>query len=153
MKFRFPTSLLLSAALALSPLPVLAHGPHPPPPAESQPLPDWDHLSEQQRKTLVDALRLRWNESPEQRGRMLHHSERWLEMTPEQREQAKRGMHRFEKMSPHQRREARALFDQMRQMTPEQRKQLRERWRTMTPEQRSQWVDAHPPRSDDKDRD
>lgn len=113
--------------------------------APTQPLPDWDKLTPQQRDVLIAPVRERWNSDPEQRSRMLEHAQRWKDMSPDQRKQARKGMRRFEHMNPQQREEARALFEQMKKLSPEQRKELREDWRRMTPEQRRVWVEEHAP--------
>ena len=116
----------------------------PPTEARGTTLPAWDQLSAEQRDALIAPLRDRWNDSPQDRQRMLDHARRWKSMPPEERERARRGMHRFEQMNPEQRQRARAIFDQTRDMTPEQRRDFRERWGKMTPEQRNEWLRAHP---------
>lgn len=63
-------------------------------------MPEWDQLTKQQRQVMIDALRERWDDVPEERPRMYRHARRWLDMTPEQRKQAKAGMDRFRNMSP-----------------------------------------------------
>ena len=135
---------LLMVLLLTAAVPALGQSlPPPQPPPPPVPLPDWDHLTAQQRDTLIAALRQRWNDIPEQRGRMLRHAERWQAMTPEQRRAASDGMRRYEDMSPEQRRQAKVLFEQMRALPPDQREALRQRWKAMTPQQREQWVQAH----------
>ena len=114
--------------------------------APTQPLPDWDKLTPQQREALVAPVRERWNSDPDERPRMLEHAQRWKTMTPEQRKQARKGMRRFESMKPHQREEARALFERMKALPPEQRKKLRDEWKGMTPEQRRAWVQKNAPK-------
>ena len=114
--------------------------------ASTQPLPEWDKLTPQQREILIAQVRERWNSDPDQRPRMLEHAQRWKDMSPEQRRQARKGMRRFEHMNPQQRQEARALFEQMKKLSPEQRRELREDWRRMTPEQRHMWVEKHAPK-------
>lgn len=112
----------------------------------TQPLPEWDKLSPQQREALIAPLRERWNNDPGDRPRMLEHAQRWKSMTPEQRRQARKGMRRFEGMNPQQREEARALFLRMKELPPEQRKKLREDWKNMTHEQRRVWIQKNAPR-------
>lgn len=120
--------------------------------AQSQPPPAWDQLTQAQRDAVIAPVRDRWNSAPpEQRQRMLQHSQRWQTMTPEQREQARKGMRRFDGMSPEQRQQARALFGKMRGMTPEQRTELRTRWGAMNNDQRRQWVHENPPLPRDRD--
>lgn len=48
-----------------------------PPPAAEPVLPAWDQLSPEQRDALVAPLRERWNDSPQERARMLEHARRW----------------------------------------------------------------------------
>lgn len=117
-------------------------------PRDETPMPEWDRLTQQQRQVLIDALRERWNDVPEERPRMYRHARRWLDMTPEQRKQAKAGMDRFRNMSPEQRREAKALFDRMRTLNPQQRDALQQRWQKMSPAERSTWLREHPPTDD-----
>lgn len=58
-------------------------GPRGPGPREAEtPMPEWEKLTQQQRQVLIDALRERWNEAPEERPRMYRHARRWLDMTP-----------------------------------------------------------------------
>lgn len=143
-----PCAPLLALDHPPGPKPLEGPGPHDPGPRNQTPMPDWDRLSPPQRQVLIDALRERWNDAPEERPRMYRHARRWLDMTPEQRKQAKAGMDRFRNMSPEQRREARALFDRMRTLTPQQRNALQQRWQTMSPAERSTWLRAHPPTED-----
>lgn len=133
---RFSPLLL---ALALIATPLLAQA------QDRQPLPEWDRLSEAQRQALVSTVRDRWNDEPEQRARMLHHAERWQQMTPEQRRRAHHGMKRWQHMSPEGREEARALHQRMRDLPQAERDALRERWKTMTPAQRRAWLEQNPP--------
>lgn len=112
----------------------------------TQPLPEWDKLTPQQREALIAPMREHWNSDPGERPRMLEHAQRWKTMTPEQRKQARKGMRRFEGMKPHQREEARALFERMKDLPPEQRKKLRDEWKGMTPEQRRVWVQKNAPK-------
>ncbi|MCD0246034.1 DUF3106 domain-containing protein [Xanthomonas melonis] len=130
------------------PPPLDGPGPRGPGPRNETPMPEWDRLTPQQRQVLIDALRERWNDVPEERPRMYRHASRWLDMTPEQRKQAKAGMDRFRNMSPEQRREARALFQRMRTLNPEQRNALQQRWQKMSPAERSTWLREHPPTDD-----
>ncbi len=130
------------------PPPMDGHGPHGPGPRNETPMPEWDKLTQQQRQVLIDALRERWNDVPEERPRMYRHASRWLDMTPEQRKQAKAGMDRFRNMSPDQRREAKALFDRMRALNPQQRNELQQRWQKMSPAERSAWLRDPPPTDD-----
>src|SRR5690554_7802657 len=82
-----------------------------PAPAQSgQTLPEWDQLTAQQREALVAPVRARWNNEPERRARMLHHAERWQQMSPEERERAHHGMKRWRDMSPERRDEAQTLY-------------------------------------------
>lgn len=106
-------------------------------------LPDWDHLSTAQRELIVAPTRERWNTSPDDRPRMLHHAERWRAMTPQQRAQARHGLDRFQTMTPEQREQARAAFEQFRGMAPQDRHALRQKLRAMTPEQRDAWLKSH----------
>ncbi len=155
------TRLLLTLLLCASPCAALwgqdrPPGPPPGPPPHDgpgprgaeTPMPEWDTLSAQQRQVLIDALRERWNDAPDERPRMFRHARRWLDMTPEQRKQAKAGMDRFRNMSPEQRREAKALFERMRTLSPQQRNELQQRWQKMSPAERSAWLRAHPPVDD-----
>ena len=112
----------------------------------TQPLPEWDKLSPQQREALIAPVRERWNSDVEQRPRMLEHAQRWNTMTPEQRKQAHKGMRRFEGMNQRQREEARVLYVHMVKLSPEARKQLREDWKQMSPEQRREWVQKNAPK-------
>lgn len=141
--YPFPSyrSALLALLAALSSAPALASDP----PAAT--LPGWDQLSTAQREQLIAPVRERWNAEPEQRTRMLHHAQRWQQMTPEQRREARHGMQRWEHLNPEQRTQMRALFERMRGLDPEQRRALRQRWKQMTPEQQRAWVEANPPRA------
>ncbi|CAD0349403.1 DUF3106 domain-containing protein [Xanthomonas hortorum] len=124
-------------------------GPRGPGPREAEtPMPEWEKLTQQQRQVLINALRERWNEVPEERPRMYRHARRWLDMTPEQRKQAKAGMDRFRNMSPEQRREAKALFERMRTLNQQERNALQQRWQKMSPAERSAWLREHPPVDD-----
>lgn len=135
--------LLLAAAGAIVLIPAQAR------PA-SAPLPDWEHLSEAQRELLVEPLRQRWNDEPEQRARIYDHARRWQQMTPQQRERARDGARRFEHMSPEQRRRARQIFDHIRDLPADQRRQWMHDWQNMSPEQREDWLRSHPPRERDR---
>jgi len=109
-------SLALALLAGATPLATFAA---PPPPADTDadagpPLPDWEHLSAQQRELLIAPMRQRWNDAPQQRRRMFEHAQRWQSMTPEQRERARKGARRYADMSPQQREEARVLFERMR---------------------------------------
>lgn len=130
------TISLLSVLMVLACAPALAQ------PSQPTALPAWDQLTAAQRETLVAPLRERWNTEPEQRARMLRHSQRWKAMTPEQRRAAHSGMRRFQGMSPQHRTEAKALFDTMRSLPPAERVRLRQQWKQMTPQQRREWVQA-----------
>ena len=138
----------LALAMLAGTAPLTAFAAPPPPPSDGDadagpPLPDWEHLSAQQRELLIAPMRQRWNDAPQQRRRMLEHAQRWQTMTPEQRERARKGARRYEDMSPQQREEARVLFARMRALPPEQRKALRDRWEAMTQAQRDAWIKAN----------
>ena len=107
------------------------------------PLPAWEQLTPAQRALVIAPIRDRWNASPEARGRMYQHAQRWQQLTPQQRLAARHGMWKWQHMDPAQRESARALFHRMRDMTPEQRRALRDRWHAMTPQQRHDWVEAN----------
>lgn len=134
------TAFALPATIALAILagPALAR------PATA-PLPEWDQLTEQQRQALVAPVRARWNNEPGMRARMLHHAERWQQMSPEERERAHHGMKRWQDMSPERREEARALYQRMRSMPAEERAALRERWKDMSTGERREWLERNPP--------
>lgn len=108
--------------------------------ATTAPLPEWDRLSAEQRALLIAPMRQRWNDSPDRRGDMYQHAQRWQSMTPEQRSNARNGKKRFDRMDPAQRAEARVLFERMQALPPDQRRALREQWKAMTPDQRREWV-------------
>jgi hypothetical protein len=112
--------------------------------ASDPPLPEWERLSEAQRALLVAPVRERWNAEPEARARMLHHAQRWQQLTPEQRRHAHRGMKRWSHLSPEQRDRARAIFARIRDLPEAERRQWREQWRQMTPEQRRAWLEQAP---------
>ncbi|UNK58059.1 DUF3106 domain-containing protein [Pseudoxanthomonas daejeonensis] len=131
--------LLPFAAIAQS-----AQAPRMPSEPAAATLPAWDQLTPDQREALIAPVRERWNDSPQERARMLDHARRWKTMPPEERERARRGMRRFEEMSPEQRERARAIFEQTRTMTPEQRQAFRDRWKKMSPEQRQEWLRSQP---------
>lgn len=134
--------LALILSLALAPLAASAQSA-----AASEPLPEWDQLTAQQRELLLDPVRQRWNNStPEKRRHMLEHARRWQSMTPEQREHARHGMKRWRDMPPERRRQARALFGHIRGLPEAERKAMVERWKAMTPAEREAWVEAHPVR-------
>ncbi|MBS0200534.1 MAG: DUF3106 domain-containing protein [Proteobacteria bacterium] len=97
-----------------------------PPTATSYP--EWDRLTPDQRKALVDPVRARWNENPDMREEMIKRAQHWQRMTPEQREAAHRGIRRWENL------------------TPDQRKAMHEQWKAMSPEQRKAWLDANGPK-------
>lgn len=107
-------------------------------------LPDWDHLSGDQRDALIAPLRERWNANPDERARLFERAKRWQAMPAAARERAHHGMQRFEKLSPEGRKHARALFYAMRGMDEAERKDLLGKWHAMTPQQRNDWVTAHP---------
>ena len=106
-------------------------------------LPAWDQLTPAQRDLVIAPIRDRWNASPDARGRMYQHAQRWRQLTPQQRLRARHGMWKWEHMDPGQREAVRALFHRMRDMTPQQRQALRDRWHAMTPQQRREWVEAN----------
>lgn len=145
------TRLLLVLLLAAAPLPAAFAQSRPADATDTAPLPDWEHLSPQQREVLIGALRQKWNDIPDQRARTLHHAERWQAMTPEQRQRAADGMRRYEHMNPEQRRQAKVLFGEMHKLPPAQRDALRARWKTMSPQQRDEWVRAHAVDADQDD--
>lgn len=135
---RFPIlTLTFALAAAMLAAPAMAQS--------GQQLPEWDQLTADQREALVSTVRDRWNDAPERRERMLHHAERWQQMTPEERRSAHHGMKRWRDMSPERREEARALYQRMRDMPAAERDALRERWKDMTPEQRRAWLQQNPP--------
>lgn len=117
--------------------------------SEDTALPEWDHLTPQQREALVAPVRERWNDNPAQRTRMLDRAQRWRQMTPEERKRAHRGIKRWERMDPEQRHQMRAFYERTRGMSPEQRKTEREKLKAMTPAQRREWLEqtAPPPRA------
>ena len=133
----FPT-LLLWPVLALAQQTAPAN------PGSSTTLPNWEQLTPAQRDTLTAPLRDRWNNSPEDRARMLDHAQRWRTMTPDQRSHARRGMQRWENMDPAQRAQARAVFHAMRGMDKDARRAFMDNWRTLSPQQKADWVKAHP---------
>src|SRR5690554_6664269 len=136
---RIPTlTLPIALALALLAAPALAQ-------SGKSPLPEWDQLEPAQREALVSTVRDRWNDAPDGRERMLHHAERWQQMTTGERERAHHGMKRWRGMSPERREEARALYQRMRGMDAEDREALRERWKGMSSEQRRAWLEQNPP--------
>lgn len=133
--FALPVAIALAAALAG---PALAQS------GEAR-LPEWDQLTTEQREALIAPVRARWNNEPEKRARMLHHAERWQQMSPEERERARHGMKRWRDMSPERREEARALYQRLRGMPAAEREALRQRWKDMSAEERRAWLDQHPP--------
>ncbi|WP_045726855.1 DUF3106 domain-containing protein [Xanthomonas sp. GPE 39] len=143
---RFSLALTLLASSVTPAVCAPASAPQSPAVVDAQPdaaLPDWEHLSRQQRELLIAPLRQRWNDAPSQRQRMFEHAQRWQSMTPEQRAHAHEGARRYEAMTPQQREEAQALFAYMRTLPPEQRKTLRERLDAMAPAQRTAWIKAN----------
>lgn len=130
---------LLALLAAFSTTPVIASNPTP------ETLPAWARLSAAQREQLIAPVRERWNSEPAHRARMLHHAQRWQQMTPEQRRHAHHGMRRWEHMSPEQRAQMRALFERMRSLPQQQRGELKQQWKQMTPEQRKAWVQQNAP--------
>ena len=127
---------VLLLGLALCSTPALAATPR-------ATLPAWEQLTPAQRDLVIAPIRDRWNASPDARGRMFEHAQRWRQLTPQQRLRARHGMWKWQHMDPAQRDAVRALFHRMRDMTPEQRQSLRDRWRAMTPQQRRVWVEAN----------
>ncbi|MFC6840022.1 DUF3106 domain-containing protein [Xanthomonas theicola] len=136
---------LALALLAGAPLAAFTAPPPPPlPDADTgPPLPDWEHLSAQQRELLIAPMRQRWDDAPQQRRRMFEHAQRWQTMTPEQRARARKGALRYQDMTPQQREAARVLFERLRALPPQQRRALRDRWDAMTPPQRDAWIKAN----------
>ena len=130
--------------LWLLPWPTLALAQQATPAPASSPLPNWEQLTPAQRDMLTAPLRDRWNNSPEDRSRMLNHAQRWHTMTPDQRGHARRGMQRWDDMNPDQRAQARAVFFAMRSMDKDARRAFMANWRTLTPQQKADWVKAHP---------
>lgn len=47
--------------------PMDAPGPRGQGPRDETPMPEWDQLTKQQRQVMIDALRERWNDVPEER--------------------------------------------------------------------------------------
>ncbi|MBW8823759.1 MAG: DUF3106 domain-containing protein [Xanthomonadales bacterium] len=123
-KMRVTAILMTGLVLAA---PVLAQQTAPAPAATTS-YPEWDKLTPDQRKALVDPVRSRWNDNPDMRDEMIKRAQHWQRMTPEQREAAHRGMRRWENL------------------TPEQRKAMHEQWKSMSPEQRKAWLDANVPK-------
>lgn len=108
--------------------------------SEAAALPDWEQLTPAQREAVITTVRDRWNDSPDNRARMLQHAQRWQRMSPEQRSNAMRGVKKWQGMDPQQREQARAAFQRMRALPPEQRRALRQQLKAMTPEQRKAWA-------------
>ncbi|MCC7097607.1 MAG: DUF3106 domain-containing protein [Thermomonas sp.] len=131
---------LVVPALLLCPLLALGQQATPRP----APLPNWDQLTPAQRDALTAPLRDRWNNSPEDRARMLDRAQRWRTMSPDQRGHARRGMQRWDDMNPEQRAQARALFHATRSMDRDARRAFMDNWRRMTPQQKADWLKAHP---------
>ena len=132
------------SALLLWPMLALAQQSASATPGSTATLPNWEQLTPAQRDTLTAPLRDRWNNSPEDRGRMLDHAQRWRTMTPDQRSHARRGMQRWDNMDPAQRAQARAVFHAMRGMDKDARRAFMDNWRTLSPQQKADWVKAHP---------
>lgn len=99
-----------------------------PAPAPTSSYPEWNKLTPEQRQTLMEPIRSRWNDNPDMREEMFKRAQHWQRMTPEQREAAHRGMRRWESL------------------TPEQRKAMHEQWKAMSPEQRKAWLEANGPK-------
>jgi Protein of unknown function (DUF3106) len=132
---------IVATALSLASVSAFAQQVAPPMPSDAaQPLPTWEQLTPAQREMLIATLRDRWNQSPQQRARIMNHAQRWKQMTPEQRQRAQAGKHRWDKMTPQQRAQARAAFEQGKTLSPEQRAALREKLKAMSPEQRREWL-------------
>lgn len=149
MRRTFPSRRLgpiLAALALLAVAPVFApvFAGDPPAARSGAPLPAWEQLSQAQREQLIAPMRDRWNNSPDERQRMLEHARRWQQMTPDERQNAHRGMKRWEHMSPEDRGQMRALYAKMRGLDDEGRRALMIKWRGMTPEQRRAWALANP---------
>jgi len=115
--------------------------------AQSPPsLPEWEHLSSEQREQLTAPLRDRWdNASPEQRTRMLSRAERWQQMEPDARRRISSTIGRWQDLPPGQHHELRAVFHHLRTLDDAtERAAFLERWMAMTPEQRRAWAEEHP---------
>lgn len=90
--------------------------------------PEWNKLTPEQRQSLMEPVRSRWDDNPDMRAEMLKRAQHWQQMTPEQRAAAHRGMRRWDNL------------------TPEQRKAMHEQWKGMSPEQRKAWLEANSPK-------
>jgi len=109
------------------------------------PLPDWGHLSAEQREHLTAPLRDRWDSaSPEQRARMLARAERWQQMAPEERTRISGAIGRWQNLPPGRRHELHALFHYLRTLGESERDAFMARWSAMSAEQREQWAQANP---------
>jgi len=109
------------------------------------PLPDWEHLTAEQREHLTAPLRDRWDSaSPEQRARMLARAGRWQQMAPEERTRISATIGRWQNLPPGRRHELHALFHHLRTLGESERDAFMARWTAMSAEQREQWARAHP---------
>ncbi len=138
-------ALIVASALSLASVSAFAQQVAPPTPSDAaRSLPTWEQLTPAERETLIDTVRDRWNQNPQQRARMMNYAQRWKQMTPEQRQRAQAGKHRWDKMTPQQRAQARSAFEQgNKTLPPEQRAALREKLKAMSPEQRREWLKQH----------
>jgi len=108
-------------------------------------LPEWEHLSADQREHLTAPTRDRWNSAtPEQRARMLARAERWQQMEAHQRERISGAIDRWQNLPPLRHHELRALFHHLHTLPEAERAGFMLRWHAMTPEQRREWTEAHP---------
>jgi len=111
----------------------------------ASPLPDWEHLSAEQREHLTAPTRDRWNSaSSEQRARMLARAERWQQMAPDERARISGAIGRWQNLPPGRHHELRALFHHLHALDEGEREAFLARWKSMTAEQRQTWADANP---------
>jgi len=109
------------------------------------PLPEWEHLSADQREHLTAPTRDRWNSaSPEQRARMLARAERWQQMAPAERERISGTIGHWQNLPPGRHHELRALFHHLRRLGESEREAFLAHWKSMSAEQRQAWADANP---------
>jgi len=108
-------------------------------------LPDWEHLSAQQREQLTAPTRDRWNSAtPEQRTRMLARAERWQQMGPDERARVSGAIGRWQNLPPGRHHELRALYHHLGGLAEPEREAFLARWKAMTPEQRQSWAETNP---------
>lgn len=111
-------------------------------------VPDWDALTDTQRKYLR-RYEGEWDKLPaSHRVLAMERAERrirWDSMSPEQREKIRKGMRHYRELTPDQREQLRKAFRSMRALPEEERRALTARWRALDPEQRRAWLDAGGP--------